>query len=197
MIRWLLPGLAVLSASAALAAEVLDKPVQWRTATGGNGHWYQAVFVPERINWVEAHLRATRRGCGWHLATIATRSEDRFVFGLIANRDRFFVVDSINGPWIGGFQKNSLDEPAGNWRWVTGLPFRYANWDGGEPNNRFIAPAELGPGVIQPSNEDFLHYKRIRDSRGDIPVWNDQPGNVLLPGYLTEREDLPCSAAAP
>src|SRR5690242_13883607 len=39
------------------------------------------------------------------------------------------------GPWLGGFQTNSLDEPAGNWRWVTDEPFRFTNWAAGEPNN--------------------------------------------------------------
>ena len=24
----------------------------------------------------------------------------------------------------------------GTWEWVTGEPFSYANWDGGEPNNQ-------------------------------------------------------------
>ena len=45
-----------------------------------------------RVNWIEAQLRATARGCGWHLVTITSEAEDSFVFSLIAFREEFFVV---------------------------------------------------------------------------------------------------------
>ena len=160
---------------------------------GGNGHWYQAVFVPERINWVEAQLRAAARGsCGWHLVTITSEAEDSFVFSLIANRDKFFVIETppVAGPWLGGFQRNSTAEPDGKWRWVTNENFEYTNWDGGEPNNNGAGcPPELCVGVLG-GNEDFLHYKRIVTGGEDIPIWNDSHQNALLSGYILER-DIP------
>jgi hypothetical protein len=173
--------------------EVPDPLVHWTKADGGNGHWYQAVLVPARINWVEAQLRAQERGCGWHLATITSSAEDDFVFGLIANREEFFVVETppINGPWLGGFQKNSTAEPDGEWRWVTKEEFEYTNWGVEEPNNNGAGcPADLCPGVVDGS-EDFLHYKRIVSTE-DIPTWNDAHVNALLSGYILEREPKLC-----
>jgi hypothetical protein len=184
--------IAVLVAYPAVATEV-SGPVQWKKSHGGNGHWYEAVFVPQRINWVEAQLRATARGGCWHLVTITSEAEDSFVFSLIANKDKFFVFegDPVNGPWLGGFQKNSKAEPDGKWRWVTDEKFKYTNWDGGEPNNNGAGcPPELCVGVLGGS-EDFLHYKRIVTGNRDIPIWNDSHQNALLSGYILEREISP------
>jgi hypothetical protein len=190
MSRWKHVALiALLVACPAAAQEVAEKPVQWKKADGGNGHLYQAVFVPERINWVEAQLRAAAQGCGWHLVTITSQDEDDFVFSLIANRDEFFVVGDppVNGPWLGGFQRNSTAEPDGEWRWVTNEMFEFTNWDSGEPNNNGAGcPPELCVGVLGGS-EDFLHYKRIVTGNGDIPIWNDSHQNALLSGYIVER----------
>ena len=191
MIRWFLAIVAILFLQPAVAAEKPDKALQWRKAEGGNGHWYQAVLVPERINWPEANLRATARGCGWHLATISSAAEDRFVFGLIAAKPDFFLVpaDRLHGPWLGGFQRNAVREPAGNWRWVTREKFGFTNWGEGEPNNRFGGPAELATGVQDGSSEDFLHYKASGNDNGrTAPIWNDLPGNAQLAGYLLETE---------
>jgi hypothetical protein len=176
----------------AFATEIAERPVQWKRSEGGNGHWYRPVLVPEGINWVEAQLRAAARGCAWHLVSITSEAEDQFVFGLIANKEEFFVVESptINGPWLGGFQKNATDEPSGEWRWMTNESFEYTNWDSGEPNNDAAGcPQELCPGVLGGS-EDFLHYKRIVTGNGDLPIWNDSHHNALLSGFILER-DIP------
>jgi hypothetical protein len=142
------------------------------------------VFVPERIGWVEANLRATARGCGWHLATITSEAEDVIVFGLIAGDERFFTPEvPDNGPWLGAFQKNSLKEPDGNWTWTTGEPFKYTNWSDGEPNNT-TGPGGVPDGVPIGTPEDFLIYVRSL-AAGDF-AWNDAPGNRLLMGYLIE-----------
>ena len=64
MSRWThVTTIALLIACPAAAGEMSQRPVQWKKADGGNGHWYQAVFVPERVNWIEAQLRAT---ANWH-----------------------------------------------------------------------------------------------------------------------------------
>ena len=182
--------IALLIACPAAAGEMSQRPVQWKKADGGNGHWYQAVFVPERVNWIEAQLRATARGCGWHLVTITSEAEDSFVFSLIAFREEFFVVGE-NGPWLGGYQRNSTAEPEGEWRWVTKENFEYATWDSGEPNNDGAGcPSELCVGVLGGS-EDFLHYKRYVEDHGLVfLVWNDSHQNALLSGYVLER-DIP------
>jgi hypothetical protein len=182
MIRAMAVGVTIILMQSAIAGEVFAKPVQWKKSEGGNNHFYEAVLVPDGIDWVEAHLAVTARGCGWHLATITSQAEDEFVFGLIANKDEFFVPDyePVHGPWLGGFQRNSTEEPDGQWRWVTSEAFEYTNWGAGEPNNS--------------DSEDFLHYKRVNFGLGDQPAWNDVnanilfSGNVQLPGYIAELE---------
>ena len=174
---------AALLAGVTLPGAAWSEPVKWEKRDGGNGHWYEAVWVPEGINWPEAAVEAFSRGCGWHLATITSPEEDEFVFGLIANNDDFFIQPNdgggidVHGPWLGGFQRNSFSEPDGNWRWVTRESFDYTNWDEGEPND--------DDGI-----EDFLHYKRIPDPEGDIPIWNDSgpERDPALKGYIVESD---------
>lgn len=83
------------------------------------------------------------------------------MFGLIANRPDFFLApsDRVHGPWLCGFQRNAVREPAGNWRWVAREKFAFTHWGEGEPNNRFADPSELATGVQDGSSEDFIHYK--------------------------------------
>jgi hypothetical protein len=181
MARWLTLSVATLFVNAAAAAEEPGELVRWKTSDGGNGHWYRAVLVPEGIGWIEAHLRATARGCGWYLATITSQDEDEFVFGLIADDDRFFTPDGENGPWLGAFQKNALAEPDGNWRWTTDEPFQYSNWAGGEPNNT-TGPGV--PGIPEGSPEDFIIY--VRELSSGNFAWNDAPGSLGFMGYLLE-----------
>jgi hypothetical protein len=71
--------------------------VQW----SGNGHWYEAVYVPERITWLNASATAT--GSGGYLATILSSAENDFVYGLITD-PKFWIVGPPRtlGPWIGG-----------------------------------------------------------------------------------------------
>ena len=187
MVRAMAVGVTIILMQSVFAAEVSAKPVQWKKSEGGNNHFYEAVSVPDGINWVEAHLQVTARGCGWHLATITSEAEDDFVFDLIANNDDVFV-DPEHGPWLGGFQRNADDEPGGQWRWVTKEQFEFTNWGGGEPNNTFGGPFEIAPGIPQGNTEDFLHYKRGFDVEVAISIWNDIPGNARLAGYLAELE---------
>ncbi len=60
---------------------------------------------------------------GWpgHLATVTSAEENAF------------IVDMTNSynHWLGGYQPAGSDEPAGNWQWVTGEPWIYANWNSG------------------------------------------------------------------
>ena len=36
--------------------------VQWPVSAGGNGHWYEAVSVPQGITWTDARDAAVARG---------------------------------------------------------------------------------------------------------------------------------------
>ncbi len=86
---------AGLGVSATLQAG--QSAVEWPTKLGGNGHWYEAVLVPEAITWLPASAAATARG--GHLATPTSAAENDFILAT--------VVPSLGsyigfGPILGG-----------------------------------------------------------------------------------------------
>ena len=110
-----------------------------------NGHSYYRSTGS--MTWT-----AARQAClnmGGHLVTVTTAAENTFIFNLWPNG------------WIG-----LTDEVVeGQWRWVTGETFSWANWNGGEPNNS--------------NNEDYIQF--VGGGK-----WNDLP-NTSLP-YVLEFE---------
>lgn len=74
------------------------------------------------VPWPEAKADAARRG--GYLATITSAEEwSRLVEAIsAAGADNF---------WLGA--TDEINE--GEWRWVTGEPFGFTLWNGGEPNN--------------------------------------------------------------
>jgi hypothetical protein len=128
-----------------LIAHANAASVQWPVSEGGNGHYYEAIYVPGEITWTNANAAAT--AMGGYLATISSAQENAFVYSLVDD-DRYWYMGSrdpatgpgndLNGPWLGGWQNYSApdySEPAGGWNWVTGEPFTYTNWHPGEPDN--------------------------------------------------------------
>src|SRR3954449_7611486 len=109
----------LLGASAVLLA-LLPIPISPVSATvvpwPVNGHQYEAVLVSQGLSWFDAEQAVEARGCGWYLATLTSKAEDQFVFGLFKKNQNFFIES--NGPWLGGYQKDSRDEPRGSWAWV-------------------------------------------------------------------------------
>lgn len=83
-----------------------------------NFHGYK-VF-DEGISWYQAKKRC--EDLGGHLVTITSKQEQAFVQNLL------FLKGSQPSYWSGGF----FD---GDWKWVTGEPFTYTNWNPGEPNH--------------------------------------------------------------
>ena len=124
--------------------------VHWPVEAGGNGHWYQTIRVASgEVSWSEAKVMAEQMG--GHLATITSAQEDNFVkVAAVAPAAVGQGPFELGGPFIGGYQDpNAPDysEPGGGWRWVTGEPWSYTGWGGGEP---FNATPE----------EDYLQYWR-------------------------------------
>ena len=165
-------------------------PVRWTKASGGNGHTYEAVYVPAGLNWVQAQLAVAGRGCGWYLATITSAAENRFAFGLIAKRPELFVED-LNGPWLGGFQVSSRSEPKGDWRRVTGEAFRYTSWAPGQPNDYVAGDSTLKPGIPTGQQEGFLQFI------GHAGQWNDLNVNSQPRGYASSSTPAATRRAGP
>ena len=117
--------------AAAAAGAAFAQPVQWRVEDGGNGHWYE-YSAQTFSSFLEARDFAASRG--GHLATLTTSTENDFVASIHSGH-----------AVLGGFQDLSAtdySEPAGGWRWITGEPWAFTAWQGGEPNNGASACCE-------------------------------------------------------
>lgn len=118
---------------------VLAAPVQWSTAAGGNGHYYEYVLSPTGAGytWDEAAADAATRshlGVVGHMATVTSQAEQDFIFT---------SVSSLTA-WLGGNDR----EEEGVWRWVAGPEAGtifyiagaaaqpgFSFWSAGEPND--------------------------------------------------------------
>lgn len=107
-------------------------PVSY-TLPNGKTHWYEAVHTPEGgINWVQAKKYAESQG--GYLATIHSKGENELVFSLVEDIKYWFRFDhgeglfNLSGPFLGGYQPHDAAEPDGGWRWVTGEPWDFINW---------------------------------------------------------------------
>lgn len=121
--------LAALFVVLGFTSNVQAVPVQWLAALGGNNHYYD--WVPGRSTWQQARISANgmfHLGQIGQLATVTSAAEGSF------------ITDSVRNDfgWLGAFQDTlapDYSEPAGGWRWVTGEPWSYTNWAGGQPDN--------------------------------------------------------------
>jgi hypothetical protein len=143
-------------------------PVQWTVESGGNGHWYELVQVPNGIGWAQAGAAA--EASGGYLATLTSAPENSLAFSL-ADVPAVWYIDiwgSHIGPWIGGYLSGNT------WTWVNGEgAFSYTAWSPGEPNN-------FGGG------EARAHLF----SNGTLG-WNDIPPDTPIRGYLVEWTTAP------
>jgi hypothetical protein len=109
-------------------------PVQWRVSDGGNGHWYRIVLNADQVDWFACRDRAA--AFGGHLATITSGEENQWVCSIALSVPGAYASNAIAaGPFLGGFQPLGSLEPSGGWAWVTGEPWGFSNWAGGQPDN--------------------------------------------------------------
>ena len=80
---------SLLLTSNILFAAVVYDPVEWRTADGGNGHQYRAVFASERLSWTDAKAMAEHGiRLGWKAgANALSIAELVIAFALIGLRN--------------------------------------------------------------------------------------------------------------
>ena len=144
-------------------------PVQWKVSEGGNGHWYEVRDSGSALNWNQA--RDSAAGLGGRLASFETLAEFSRVATTIATRPQFWTQrgNFWRGPWIGGFQDPSdptFSEPAGGWRWDSGVPIDLnllAVIGKGNPNNFPCCEdrMQFGEGQFTPT---------VNDVRADDPA---------------------------
>jgi hypothetical protein len=183
------PGGPILDANIQINSVFFDKVggkpvVPSVVLNAGNGNYYQAVADPG-VTWSDARAAAATefRGCIGHLATITSAAENAFIV-------ETFEDALLGRYWLGGAQDAAFGEPAGGWGWITGEPFIYTNWAGGEPNNSIDAyPERIPPLPGEP--EDFLHFHWFDAS--DPGRWNDIAENesFFVDGYVVEYDCPP------
>lgn len=146
-------------------------PVQWTIESGGNGHWYDFIGRglngdPTSYTWETARIDASSKG--GYLATITSHAEWSFLqanmYDWVGPVDPHYNTCAACGyrsyqGFLGGFQEPGSSEPGGGWGWITGEPWSFTAWSGGEPNN-------------SPNGEDYL-LTWFHNSSG----WND--ANIL------------------
>jgi hypothetical protein len=110
-----------------------------------NGHSYYRSTGS--MTWTDARQACTNMG--GHLVTSTSLAENNFLFSL----------------WPDGWIGLTDEITEGVWKWVTGEPYSWSYWNGGEPNNA--------------GNEDYIQF--VNGGR-----WNDLP-NASLP-YVLEFE---------
>jgi hypothetical protein len=171
MNRYVMPVLALLLAPAAAHAA----PVQWKSADGGNDHYYEFILAPN-VKWTDAKVAAEQKtfdGVNGYLATATSAGESDFLGANFPGQ-----AGTVQNAWLGGYQDHNAPdfaEPAGGWRWVTGEPFVYTNWFNYLP----LQPDNDG------GNQDYI--------RSNVYfLWDDfynDPSNPSLQyvsGYLVE-----------
>ena len=121
------------------ACVVGSYPVQWRTANGGNGHWYQSLYVGPDPTHSEAVAVASSRGA--YLATMNAQEEQAFCVKILQHSR---AAEVVGGAWFGLVQDRFspvYSEPSGGWVWGDG-PVLFTNWASGEPSNDCFGAAE-------------------------------------------------------
>ena len=146
--------------------------VQWTTASGGNGHWYQLELSP--MGWSVARSAALAKG--GDLASLETDAEFNWVRVTIPGH-----------PWpsegchLGGIQASSSPSPDAGWSWLTG----------GEVAIQITLDFDdnpCGQGCCGENNEqNFLHSYEYWQKLGDA---NDVAFSPSCPGYTTAYASL-------
>lgn len=115
-----------------------------RTLNPTNEHRYLLIDQPS--DWHDARNYCAIRG--GYLATVQNAEENNFIYQIIQN----------NNIWLGA--TDEVEE--GTWKWVSGEPWEYGNWESGEPSGN----GPRGP-------EHYLTF-------GSSLLWNDIPADELL-----------------
>ncbi len=141
------------------------------------GHRYE--FVPGEFAWGEAKAKAEEMG--GHLATITSKEENEWLYATFGSKlDPNLRASSI---WLGGTASAS----GGPWKWVTGEPFTFTNWNQGQPDYTTVS----GQSAEGPHGLVFKNHKLLR--------WHDDPAfrNKSNGGFIVEWDDDGSAKPAP
>ena len=153
--------------------------VQWKSAAGGNNHYY--ALTPSATNWEAAEALAV--SWGGTLATITSAKEQDFInvafltgaldhrpvwIGLVRTGAKGNFPSRVRRAMedLGLVHPQAASGNAAGFEWVTGEPFSYSNWKQGEPNNS--PPGEYCVAI----NWEYARGPMSENLKGN---WNDTP----------------------
>jgi hypothetical protein len=141
--------------AAAPSGSVPASPAAAQQPGGAFGrHYYMLIEEPATWHDAVAYCKQHGYGGGGYLVTINSAEENQFVYDLLPS--------DWSGAWLG-----ATDEAVeGTWRWVTGEPFDYTNWNSTEPND-FAA----GPDPTR--GEDYVDIGGPWLAQQDRTLWFD------------------------
>ena len=141
-------------------------PIQWNE----NGHWYQLFTVDEPGISPEAHFLIAE-SMGGHTATISSSEENAICLNLAP-------------PWtLLGIRK----ENGTNQGWVTGEPWNYSNWEGGEGNNEWELYGGFTPSGTWWDTDNSLRTNSIIEWDADCNDDNIVDYGQILDGTLADK----------
>lgn len=161
-------------------APAAQHPASPRVQFPDNQHHYQRI--EKAMSWHEA--RDYCKSLGGYLATATTPAENQFLY---ENFGKDHVV------WLG-----ATDEIRnGDWKWITGEPWSFQRWAGGEPSNHgnkehYLAMG-ICPGVRFMGQSYFYRFG---------PSWNDHEASgdfwhTLICYPLCEWDQAPAKLDPP
>jgi hypothetical protein len=172
-------------------------PIKAFTNSNGDTHYYQVIYLPDgNLNWFQSAYLA--EDAGGYLASITSPEENAFVFDLVNDEKYFWAFppyvegksrhnhyEISIGPFLGGYQPEGSEEPAGGWSWVSGETWNYSNW-----------AVNLDDGVVdrdpRPNDQpnDSGNGQRVMgfgEMNLPVPTWGDYMDDVGTYG----RDRLP------
>ncbi|MEO0487838.1 MAG: hypothetical protein AAF092_18210 [Pseudomonadota bacterium] len=166
MKKLLLALAGCLATSAAHAA-----PIQWTTASGGNGHWYEFVTTATDWNTANANAQAsTFMGLQGHLVTITSADENAFVIANLPAVDTAFFTAGSDAASVNVWEWTSGPEAGTQFSFgATAVGGAFVDWFPGEPTGGTV--------------ENYLEVARLSGSGASY--WNDIPAFASRP-YVIE-----------
>ena len=143
-------------------------------------HFYEFVAAPNST-WTEANAAASLHshdGVTGYLATIDSPEENELVTAVLPEIQ---AGDTLEGAYLGATRAKDSRRLDEGWSWMSGEPWSYANWAGGEPN---------GP------DETYLAiWLGSANSWRPRGTWNDATDSgKLIAGYVVEYEPPPSTS---
>lgn len=146
-----------------------------------NGHQY--MLYDKSCTWTDA-----KRYCelmDGHLVTITSQEEQNFI------ENNLIIAGTKGVYWLGG----SDAEVEGQWKWVTGEDWGYANWHSAEPNNKSIDGGTENYLAMYHYDASSTYYDEYNgkwnDSQDDgTPPFSNYIGVLSNSGYICEWDSI-------